>query len=502
MDDKTYTLQKGDLLVTSGGRGMCLGGIMTSKECEVDENTTHVLLEAAWFNPASIRRTSNRLGLVSESSSRFVKGINPDQNEYVMEMTCALLKELCEATEVSETVHYDTLNHDKKYVETTLAYINNRLGTSFPMDEVVEVLRRDHLEPVVNGDTIKVGIPHNRIDLNEPCDVSEEVIRLLGFNNIQSTMPIVQVNGGYTVKQSNKRAIRRYLRNQGLYECLTYSLVDEKHKDAFAYLDTNENYKLLNPMTSDKEYLRKNTLWSLLNVATYNVAHQEKNLALFEVSDVDSVGKEGTQLSIVLVGNDKVRGSLEEKPYSFYHAKGLVDAILALLGIKENRYKYVRLVSDKEEFHPGRSASLYIGRDLVAVLGELHPNALKELGLGKVAVAATINLDYLLNVKTSMDKASVPPKFPSVSRDLALVLNKKVSYEEIKNEIKKTDKLVENVEAFDVYQGDKIDMGKKSLAITISMRDKEKTLTDAEVNVVINKVISVLKMKFLAEVRS
>jgi len=117
-------------------------------------------------------------------------------------------------------------------------------------------------------------------------------------------------------------------------------------------------------------------------------------------------------------------------------------------------------------------------------------------------VAATINLDYLLNVKTSMDKASVPPKFPSVSRDLALVLNKKVSYEEIKNEIKKTDKLVENVEAFDVYQGDKIDMGKKSLAITISMRDKEKTLTDAEVNVVINKVISVLKMKFLAEVRS
>ncbi len=503
MDDKTYAIQKGDLLVTSGGRGMCLGGIMTSKECEVDENTTHVLLEAAWFNPASIRRTSNRLGLASESSSRFVKGINPDQNECVMEMTCALLKELCEATDVSETVHYDTLNHDKKYVETSLTYINNRLGTHFSMNEVEEVLRRDHLEPVINGDSIKVGIPHNRIDLNEPCDISEEVIRLLGFNNIQSTMPIVEVKGGYTPKQANKRAIRRYLRAHGLYECLTYSLVDEKHKDSFAYLNTNENYKLINPMTSDKEYLRKNTLWSLLNSAVYNVSHQEKDLALFEVSDVDSVGKEGTQLSIVLVGNEKIRGSLEEKPYSFYHVKGLIDAILAMLGIKENRYKYVRLVSDKEEFHPGRSAALYIGKDLVAVLGELHPNAIKELGLGKVAaVAANINLDYLLNVKTSMDKASVPPKFPAVSRDLALVLDKNVSYEEVKNEIKKTDKLVESIEVFDVYEGDKVDFGKKSLAITISIRDKEKTLTDAEINVVMDKIIATLKMKLLAEVRS
>ncbi|MCQ2772755.1 MAG: phenylalanine--tRNA ligase subunit beta [Bacilli bacterium] len=504
MDDKTYNLEKNDLLISSGGEGMCLGGIMTSKACEVDENTTHVLLEAAVFNGASIRRTSNRLGLASESSARFVKGINPDQNEYVMEVTCALLKDLCEATAASETVIYDTLNHDKKVVNTSLSYINGRLGTNFSMEEVVEVLSRDHLAPVVDGDSITVGIPPYRIDMKEGCDVSEEVIRLLGFENITSRLPASnpEVKGGYTPKQLNKQAVRRFLRYSGLSECLTYSLIDEKHKDSFCYLDNGENYVLMNPLTDDRKVLRKNTLYSLLSVASYNIAHQEKDLAIFEISDVDSKAKASTHLSIVLAGISHERGDLVKKPYDFYDAKGLVEGILSLLGIKENRYRIARIDTDKAEFHPGRSAAIYVGRDLVGVMGELHPAALKEFGLGKSCVGVELDLNYLLDLKVGQDKASIPPRFPSMSRDLALVIGKGVNYADIKNDIKKTDRLVENVSVFDVYEGEHIGAGKKSLAISISFRSADKTLTDPEVSSVMDKIISALRIKYNAEVRS
>jgi phenylalanyl-tRNA synthetase beta chain len=505
MDEKNYSLIKGDLLVTSKGQGMCLAGIMTSKACAVDETSHSIALEVATFHGASIRHTSNRLGLASESSSRFVKGINSDQVESVMEIASSLLVELASASSVSTTSSYDTLKHEKQQIATSLSYINGRLGTTFSLDEVKEVLTRDHLPLTeVKGDHFVVNVPSYRIDMAGEADVSEEVIRLLGYSHVTSRLPEVSysISGGLTPEQKNKLAIRRYLRSQGVYEGITYSLIDAKHVDSFAYLNKGACYKLMNPMTPDHEYLRKNLLHSLLAVASYNYAHQEKNLALFEVSDLDGVGMQSTHLAIVLVGEEERQGSLLTRPYDYYSVKGLFEGIMHLLDLSENRYKLVPLSDPKDEFHPGRSAEILVGKQRLAVFGELHPTALKAYDLGKNAVALELDLGALLAMKTSPEKASIPPKFPSISRDLAFVLPSEVSYEDVRREIARSDKLIAKVEIFDLYAGANIAAGKKSMALRLSFLDPEKTLKDEEVAAVMEKIVGTLRMRFNAEIRS
>jgi phenylalanyl-tRNA synthetase beta chain len=503
MDEKTYKLIKGDLVVTSNGRPMCLAGIMTSKECAVNEATKNVVIEAALFNGAAIRHTSNRLGLASESSSRFVKGLNPSQAERVLEIASSLLLELASASSVSETKSYDTVKHDEKTIVTSLSYINKRLGTSFSKEEVLAILKRDHLDTVnPKGDELLVHVPAYRIDMNEGCDVSEEVIRLLGFDHVVSKLPVVDAHyQGLSEEQSLKVAVRRYLREQGLDEILTYTLVNAKQKDQFAYLNHGECYKLLNPMTDDRAFVRQNMLPSLLEAASYNAARQIKDLAFFEVSDIDTPAYKGRHLSFVLVGEERQQGLLKKKSYDFYDAKGLFLGIMGLLGLNENRYRLERLESDKLEFHPGRSAAIYIGKTLVGVMGELHPTALAEYGLSKGAVAFEMDLGAFLTMKTSPEKATVPARFPFVQRDLAFTIDQKVAYEDIRREIARTDKLVTKVEIFDLYQGANIAADKKSVALTITIQNPDKTLTDPEVVAVMEKVIGTLKMRFNAEVR-
>ncbi|MCH3908822.1 MAG: phenylalanine--tRNA ligase subunit beta [Bacilli bacterium] len=505
MDDKTYHLEKGDLLVSSDGKGMCLAGIMTSKFCAVSEDSVNIAIEAAVFAGASIRHTSNRLGLFSESSARFVKGLNKDQAERVLEIASSLLSSLCSAESVSETSLFDNLTHEVKIIETSLSYINGRLGTSFSMDEVKDVLTRDNLQIIdSNGDSFALKIPSYRIDMVGEADVSEEVIRLLGYDKVTSKLPTLSIDlsGGENNKQKKEKLIRRYLALNGLDECVSYSLVNEKSKDAFSFLDDGECYKLLNPMTPEHEYYRKSLLPSLLDVASYNYARQNKDLALFEISSVTSMKKSGDHLSIVLIGEEKMQGSLKKQPYSFYTMKGYLEGILSIFGIGGNRYKLVRLSNSGNELHPGRSAEVLIGKTRVAVLGELHPLSLKEHDLGKIAVVLELDISALSDLKTSSEKAVIPSKFPSVSRDFAFLIGKDVSYEEIKREICRSDKLINKVEIFDLYEGVNIAPDKKSVAITITFLSEEKTLKDEEIKLLSDKVIGLLKIRFNAEIRS
>jgi phenylalanyl-tRNA synthetase beta chain len=503
MDGKTYRLVKGDLVVTSAGRGMCLAGIMTSKECEVDGETANVAIEAAVFQGAAIRHTSNRLGLVSESSSRFVKGLNPSQAERVLEIASALLERLCGAVSVSESLAYDALIHEPRLIRTSYDYINRRLGTSFKNEEIASVLRKDHLGVSENGDGINVSVPAYRIDMAEGCDISEEVIRLLGYDRIASRLPSGEAHcRGLSNEQRLVVAIRRYLRGQGLDEVLTYTLVSASEKDRFDYLAGGKGYKLSNPMTADHEYIRRNVLPSLLSTAGYNAAHQIKDLAIFEVSDVDAPNEKSRRLGIVLAGEERLQGGLDLRPYDFYSIKGLFVGLMGLLGLADNRYRIERLRSDKNEFHPGRSAAVYLGKTLIAVMGALHPAALAEYGLSRGAAALELDLSAVLALKTSPEKASVPAKFPSVGRDLAFLVDEKVPYEDIRREILRSDKLIAKVDVFDVYQGANIASGKKSVALSVTILNPEKTLTDSEVSAVMEKAVATIKTRFGAEIRS
>lgn len=503
LDEKTYKVQKGDICITTEGKVMCLGGIMGSLACAVDEKTKNVVIEAANFDYASIRRTSIRLNLSSDSSMRFVKGINPNQYEFVMDLTASLLKELCDAKEVGKVETYLKNKYSQKVIESSFEYINGRLGTSFSNEDIVKALERAFIKADVKGGEFVAYIPDSRIDIKEAADLSEEVIRILGFENVKSELPNMQLSvGGLEENLQKKRVVRTYLRGIGIDEVLSYSLIREKEVKEFAILNKDEPYKVMNPLTDEHEYVRTNLLPSLINVLNYNLNHQNENIAIFEVSDLFSKeGKKCIHLGVVVEGNDQRRFALNNEPYTFYHLKGVVDNILALFDIDEKRVQVER--ANVKEFHPGKSAIVKIDGKVAAVYGELHPVIKKAYHLERENVLALeMDLSVVFATKTSQKKMAKISRFPSVKRDFALVLQDKVSSKEVVTEIKKINReLISKVEVFDVYKGEHIKEGYYSLAISVYFGSMEKTLSEQEISDVENKIINTLQAKFAAELR-
>ena len=504
LDEKTYKVIPGDIVICCNKKPMCLGGVMGSLACAVDEKSTHIVIEAASFDGASIRRTSNRLGLASESSSRFVKGTNHFQADYVLHMATSLIFQYCEGKEVSDIKEYQVEKYLQKEIATSVNKINNRLGTEFSFEEIKGVLNRLNFVVEGNQDKFIVKVPQYRLDVTCDADLSEEVIRLLGYSHVKSVLPCLDVQvGALSLEQERLKDIREYLLSRGLDECLTYSLVSEKEVKLFNLLNNEEPYVLLNPLTDEHSHFRTHILHSLLKVATYNIARQAKSLALFETSHVQSKESRADHLAIVLVGQALTRGSMEKVNYDFYHMKGLVDGIMEALGIEQSRYKFERLSDHLEELHPGKSAGLYFQNKLIGVLGELHPLKVNEYDLGKNSVVVMeLKLDELLSSKVSGIKMKPIAKFPSMSRDLAFVVSKDVAVKDIIKTIRVTGKgIVVNAEVFDVYEGEHIESGKKSVAISITYQKEDATLTEKEVSDVEDKIKFELLKTYHAELR-
>ena len=504
LDEKTYKVIPNDIVITCDNKAMCLGGVMGSLECAVDEKTKNIYIEAASFDGASIRHTSSRLGLASESSSRFVKGTNHFQGEKVIEFASYLIKECCDGKEFSNIVTYQKEEKPDQKVNCSVKRINNRLGTEFNKEQIVDVLKRLHFGVKdVNDDEFVVSVPTFRLDISGEADISEEAIRLLGFSNVKSTLPTLDVRvGGLTLRQSRLRKIRQSLLYKGLDECVTYSLLSKDNSTKFNLLNDEEHYVLLNPLTDEREVFRTHILYSLLEVATYNVNRQNKDLALFETANMISKSSRTEHLAIVLVGNELSREMMRKEPYDFYHMKGIVENIFALLGIENSRYRFERFESEKEELHPGKSAKIIFQNQTIGVFGELHPNAKKELGLNKTSVVALeMNLEALLESKVSLVKMSPISKFPSVSRDLALIVKKEVLAADLIKCIKKNGNgLVKEAKIFDVYEGENILKNYKSVAISISL-GKEGTLTEKEITDALDNIKYQLAKSFNAELR-
>lgn len=503
LDEQTYKVEKDDIVITCNNKAMCLGGVMGSLACAVDDKSTHIYIEAASFDGASIRHTSNRLGLSSESSQRFVKGTNHYQSEEVINFASYLIKEYCEGKEFSDIVKYQKEEKPVSELKCHYSYINNRLGTSFSKSDIKNVLNRLYFNvDKENGDEFEVSIPAFRLDVTCEADISEEVIRVLGFENVKSELPLLDAKvGGLSLRQSRLRKIRDYLALNGLDECLTYSLVSKENSSKFNLLHEEEHYKLLNPLTDEREYFRTHILYSLLESAEYNVNRQNKDLKLFEASNMMSLSSRSEHLAVVLVGADYVRDLMVKSPFDFFHMKGIVEGIFALLGIESSRYKFERYSSNKEELHPGKSAKIIFQNVCIGAFGELHPNALKALGFKSNVVALEMDLEPLLNAKVSLVKMTPISKFPTVSRDLALLVNKEVSANDIIRVIKTSGKgLVKDARIFDVYEGSGIADDVKSVAVNIVI-GKEETLTDKEITDLLDKIKYELAKSLNATIR-
>ena len=503
LDEKNYAVINGDVVITSNKKPMCLGGVMGSLECAVDSSTKNIYIEAASFDGASIRHTSIRLGLSSESSSRFVKGTNHFQAEEVINFASYLIGELCEAKHFSDIKKYESEQYEQKVIKTSSRRINGRLGTSFSSKEIKDALTRLYFE-VEGDDEFTVKVPQARLDVTCDADLSEEVIRLLGFEYVRSELPTLPVKlGALSLEQEREKMIRKHLLSLGLDECLTYSLVSKKEADLFNLLNKEEKYVLLNPLTDEHEVFRSHILHSLMEVASYNVSHQNKDLALFEVSNIMTKASKSTHLAIVLVGKERNRDALEERSYNFFHMKGFVESIFTILGIEKSRYKVEKPRETGTDLHPYRSADILFQNKVIGRFGELYPTRFAEYNLGKTScVLLEMELDALLSAKVSLVKNENFSKFPSVTRDLALLVSKDVTSAELIKTIKLVGKgLVSEAEVFDVYEGDNLGHNKKSLAISITFSSKDHTLQDKEVTDLLDKIKFELNRVHNAELR-
>lgn len=504
LDEKTYNLKEQDIVITNDNKVMCLGGVMGAKECETTLDTTNVVIESASFKGLNVRHTSMRLGLSSESSQRFVKGTNHFQSEYVLSFAAKLIKDICGGEEYKIN-NFISEECNPTIIKTSISRINGRLGTSFSALEIVNTLKALYFDVKGNEDELEITVPLFRLDVSSYADIAEEVIRYLGYENVKSELPTLKQTVGKLAGHLEKvSVVENFLVNHGLDECLTYSLINDKNKDEFAYLLKGDAYKILNPLTEDRQTVRRSVLPSLLESVSYNFARQNKNLALFEISDVISKEDRSYSLAIVLANEKEQMHLLKTEKYDFYDMKGIVEELMAMFNANEGRYMIEKNNNGLiKELHPGKSALIKIGREVIGYFGELHPTYLSSKGLNKNAIVVLeLKLAPLFDLRTSEIKMSVISKYPSVTRDFAFVIDKKINAKDLIKEIKMVSKgLISDVNVFDVYMGEHLNENEKSIALKVTYTSFDATLTDKQIKESEEKIIAICKMKFNAILR-
>ena len=497
LDGEERKLQTTDLVITDGTRAIALGGVMGGKNTEVSEETKNIILESAYFNPTSVRRTSAAHGLRSDSSARFEKGIDPNMQKAALARAVELILELCPNAVVESSVGVVN-KEEEKVVEITTSYINNYLGITLSTEEIAAILEGLSFTVEVTGENLVVKVPTRRPDISIKQDLVEEVIRIYGYDNLASTLPKFSktTKGGLTYSQRMVRDLRAVYASLGFNDTINYSLVSEEEATQYT-LEDHHKVRLLMPMTETHSTLRQSLVPGLLNTVQYNVARKQKDLKLLEIGRVffgsgnDNIQpKETLYLSAALTGEERVTKWLKESSsLDFFAAKGYLEVVFDRLGLDE---KVIYKKSKLEGMHPGRFAEVYLGGKRIGFIGEVHPQVADKLGLNTTYVFE-INLDEVISESKVKPKYEEVTKYPEITRDIAMLVDVKDEYQNIYNVIESVNsKLITKVELFDLYVGAELLVGKKSLALTITYSDKQKTLTDEEVTAVHDKVLSAL----------
>ena len=497
LDGEERKLQTTDLVITDGSRAIALGGVMGGKNTEVSEETKNIILESAHFNPTSVRRTSAAHGLRSDSSARFEKGIDPNMQKAALDRAVELILELCPNAVVESSVGVVN-KEDEKIVEITTSYINSYLGISLSAKEIVAILEGLSFTVEVTGENLVVKVPTRRPDISIKQDLVEEVIRIYGYDNLASTLPKFSktTKGGLTYSQRMVRDLRAVYASLGFNDTINYSLVSEEEATEYT-LEDHHKVRLLMPMTETHSTLRQSLIPGLLNTVQYNVARKQKDLKLLEIGRVffgsgdDNIQpKETLYLSAALTGEERTTKWLKESStLDFFAAKGYLEVVFERLGLDE---KVTYKKSTLDGMHPGRFAEVYLDEKRIGFIGEVHPQVADKLGLNKTYVFE-INLDEVISESKVKPKYEEVTKYPEITRDIAMLVDVKDEYQNIYNVVESVNnKLISKVELFDLYAGAELLAGKKSLALTITYSDKQKTLTDEEVTSVHDKVLAAL----------
>ncbi len=494
LDNVERTLSAEDIVIADKTHGVGLAGVMGGLETEVEPDTKNIIIESAIFDSVKIRKTSKKI-LRSEASNRFEKGIDPERTTMAIERACKLLEEYAGGTVVTGTAKYDVTNNKEKEIDITFQNINDVLGTVIPNKEILEVFRKLGFTYSVNGETIKVTVPTRRLDISIKEDLIEEVSRIYGVDNIQGKLPVVPMRQGSYDK--TQREIRNRMIALGLRETLSYILINDKEVNEYT-LDEFEPLKLLDPITEDRNTLRYSMITSLYKIYEYNKSREQKDISIFEIGKgfykKGEVYGEDTKLCALMTGRYS-SGLNNFKNVDFYVIKGVVEEILDYLGYN-GRYSFIRKEMPKE-IHPGQSAYINVNGTDVGIIGKIHPSVTKDN-----VYVFEINLDELLKKKVGKMKYKEISKYPSINKDIALVVDKDAISQNIEKVIKSAGgSLLTNIEVFDVYTGIGIGVDKKSIAYSLTFSDMKKTLTDEEVNNLMEKIIEATSKKCGAELR-
>ncbi len=496
LDNVERELLTSDLVITNGEEPIAIAGVMGGDFSEVTENTQNVVIESALFNATNVRQTSRRLGLRSEASSRFEKGIASERVLDALDRAAKLLQDIAGGTVLSEVVSDGNLPELSRTIDITTQDVNQLIGFDLSTDEINTIFNRLGFETIVSDDAFKVEVPSRRNDISIKADLIEEVARIYGYDQLPSTLPnFDNATAGYlTDNQLKTRKVKEILEGAGLDQAITYSLVRKDVAQNYT-LEQQEVVELMMPMSEDQAVLRQSLLPRLVDATRYNVARKNKNVALYELGKVfysngkDQLPTEVEFLSGILTGQyTSNKWQQKDEPVDFFLVKGIVERLAEQLNLT---FTYEATTFDL--LHPGRTAYVKLNDEVVGLIAELHPKVEKENDLDRTYVFE-LNFTKILGQPVGKIEYEAIPKFPGVSRDIALVVNTEVTAATLIHTINENGAdILNNAEVFDVYEGEHMEPGKKSVAIRLDYLDVNETLTEDKVSAVHEQILTALE---------
>lgn len=497
LDEQDRTLTSNDLVIADGGRAVAIAGVMGGFNSEVKDDTTTVIFESATFDGASVRLTAQRVGLRTESSSRYEKGLDCNNTVPAVERACQLVEKLGCGENVGGMIDVMGNVTDMQPLAFRPDKINAFLGTDIPTEDMVKYF--DALEIKVDLDKMTVTPPSFRPDLEGEADIAEEVARFYGYDKIPVTLLSGEATCGMkTERQQVQDRVNELLTAQGMYEIYTYTFTSPSIFDKLNIPKDSEMrnvVKITNPLGEDTSVMRTTTIASMMDILSRNYNYRNPSAKLFEIGKIfipttdGELPNEPVKITMGMYGDN----------VDFYDIKGICETMFAQLNVKNVKYE---AVTDNPTFHPGRCAKISAGNKAIGIIGEIHPAVSRKYGIETPVYIAELDFENVfLNIKTDI-KFKELPKYPAVTRDIAMLVDKTVPVADIENVIKKASgKMLESLQLFDVYEGKQIPEGKKSVAYSAIYRSADRSLTGDEVQKVFDKVVKNLENQIGAQLR-
>lgn len=495
LDETERTLNKDDLVIADSEKPVAVAGVMGGLNSGITENTKTVVFEAATFKRGSVRLTAKKLGLRTESSSRFEKGLSPEIAIRAINRAIELAEQIGAGKAVEEKIDVYPKKEEQKIIPFEPEKVNSLLGMNISREEMENILTKLGIEIEENN----LKIPYFRVDLERTADIAEEIIRIHGYNTLNSTLINAESTvGAKTKEQKLQDKIKDFLVEKGFSEMYAFSFIGHKDYEK-CKLDSSKAIKIKNPLGEEFSLMRTSMLPTVMQSIATNYNKKNKDVSLFEMGKIYEDEQGNIAKGEIATETEQIAFALYGKNADFYIVKGIIENILEISNIA--RYQLER--ENKVNLHPGRSAKILIGKDKIASFGEVHPEVLANYGINEKVYYAEIDIEKFAKYGKNNKKYVSIPKYPAVERDIALVVDEDIEVGQIENIIsKKAKNILEKAELFDIYRSDKLGENKKSVAYELIFRAKDRTLTDDEIKNTMEVITKELQANLGAELRS